>query len=148
MYNILFHTHSYLRYFVLFLLAAVVVRSLLGWVNKQPFAKIDNKLSLWLLIATHTQLLAGLILYFVSPHVQFNGTTMKDAVIRYWTVEHFSMMILAITLITVARITHKKLSTDLAKHKRLFLLNGIALLIIVTAIVLSGRGLLTPTSLQ
>ena len=141
MYTALLHTHSSLRYLVLLLLVIVIVKSLLGWLNKQAFSKMDDKLSLWLLIITHIQFLAGLFLYFVSPFVQFSGTTMKDHTTRYWTVEHGFMMLVAIALITVARITHKKLTTDEAKHKRLFILNAAALLIIVIAILYSGRGL-------
>ena len=140
----LLHTHSSLRYIVLLLLVIVIVKSLRGLLNKQSYTALDNKFSLWLLIATHLQLLVGAVLYFVSPFVQFSGSTMKDADLRYWTVEHNFMMILAIVLITIARISHKKLSTDIAKHKRLFILNTIALLIIVIAILYSGRGLIIP----
>jgi len=142
MYNALLHTHSTLRYLVLLLLIVVVVKSLLGWLNKSSFSKLDNKLSLWLLILTHLQFLAGLFLYFVSPFVQFSSTTMNDHTTRYWTVEHGFMMLIAIALITVARVSHKKLATDEAKHKRLFILNALALLIIVIAILFSGRGLI------
>jgi uncharacterized membrane protein len=144
MYLGLTHLHSTLRYVVLILLLVVIVKSLRGWLNKSKFESLDNKLSLWLLIATHLQLLGGLLLYFVSPFVQFNASTMKDATTRYWTVEHFTMMILAIILITIARISHKKLASDEAKHKRLFTLNVVALVIIVAAILQSGRGLLIP----
>ncbi len=148
MYTGLVHTHSLLRYVVLLLLLVVVIKSLLGWLNQQQYSQTDNKLSLWLLIATHTQLVVGLVLYFVSDAVQFNSQTMKNADHRYWTVEHSTMMIVAIILITVARITHKKLPTDQAKHKRLFLLNAFALLIIVVAILASGRGLFFATRFQ
>lgn len=144
MYTGLLHTHSSLRYIVLLLLVIVVVKSFLALLNKQPFANLDNKLSLWLLIATHIQLVVGFILFFVSPFVQFSGAAMKDAITRYWTVEHNFMMLIAITLITIARISHKKLPTDVAKHKRLFVLNLLALLIIVVAILYSGRGLIIP----
>jgi hypothetical protein len=61
---------------------------------------------------------------------------------RYWTVEHISMMLIAVTLITVARITHKKISSDEGKFKRLLYLNTIALMVIIGAIVMSHRGLL------
>lgn len=144
MYTGLLHTHSSLRYIVLLLLLIVVVKSFLALLNKQPFASLDNKLSLWLLIATHIQLVVGFILFFVSPFVQFSGAAMKDAITRYWTVEHNFMMLIAITLITIARVSHKKLPTDVAKHKRLFVLTLLALLIIVVAILYSGRGLIIP----
>ena len=138
----LLYTHSYLRYAVLILLIIVIVTSLMGWLGKKPYGSTNNKLSLFLFIATHSQLLLGLILYVVSPNVQFNGSTMKDAVIRYWTVEHSTIMIIAVVLITMARITAKKLTADEAKHKRLFIFNALALLLILAGIAMSGRGII------
>ena len=144
----LIYTHSYLRYFLLALLVVVVIKSLMGWLSQRSFTKMDDKLSLWLLIATHSQFLLGLVLFFTSDLVKFNAETMKNSDLRYWTVEHSTMMILAVVLITVARITHKKLPTDESKHKRLFLLNGAALVIIIIAILASGRGLFISARLQ
>lgn len=140
MYTGLLHTHSSLRYVVLIMLLIVIVKSFLGVVNKKPFVKVDNTLSLVLLIATHIQFVVGLILYFVSDAVQFGPGAMTDY--RYWTVEHIFAMTIAVVLITVARATSKRMTNDTAKHKRLFVLNTVALVIIVVTIYLSGRGLL------
>lgn len=144
MYTALFHTHSTLRYIVLLLLVIVVAKSMVGLLNKKPFEKADEKLTLWLMIATHVQLLVGLGLYFVSPFVQFGAQTMKDSVTRYWTVEHSFIMLIAIVLITLARTSTKKLTEDKAKHKRVFIMTGLALILIVAAIAMSGRGILIP----
>lgn len=142
MYSLVLDIHSFLRYIVLVLLVVVIIKSLLGWMGKQPFGKTDGKLALFLLISAHIQLLLGLILYFVSPFVQFQSGMMKDSQLRYWAVEHALMMIIALVLITAAKSSLKRLTTDESKHKRLFIFNTIALLIIVVAIVMSGRGLL------
>jgi len=141
MYPGLFHTHSLLRYFILIALIVVIVKALLGLVNKQPYTKLDNKLGLYLFIFTHMQLLIGLILYFVSPFVKFGSETMSDKTTRYWTVEHLTAMIIAIVLITVARISLKRMTADEAKHKRTLIYNTLALLIILGTIMMSGRGL-------
>lgn len=139
MYNALLITHSYLRYILLILLIAVIVTSLIGLVNKKPFSDADNKLSLFLFISTHVQLLAGLILFFVSPQVVFSGDAMKDASTRYWLVEHNTAMIIAVVFITLARTTSKKMADSQAKHRRMLIFNLIALVIIVVTISLSGR---------
>ncbi len=112
--------------------------------SNKPFEKSDEKLTLWLMIATHIQLLVGLVLYFVSPAVIFGSNTMKDSVIRYWTVEHSFIMIIAIVLITLARTSTKKITQDKAKHKRVFIMSSLALILIVVAIIMSGRGILIP----
>lgn len=142
MYSLLLDVHSIIRYIVLILLLVVIIKSLLGWLSKSHFTGTDNKLALFLLISAHIQLLVGLALYFTSPFVQFNASTMKDKLTRYWSVEHISMMIIAIILITIAKSSLKRLTTDESKFKRLFIFNAIALLLVVVAITMSGRGLL------
>jgi hypothetical protein len=144
MYTGLLHTHSLLRYFVLIALVLVVVISLQKWMGKKLYTKLDNTISLYLFIFTHFQLLVGLLLYFKSDLVQFNAATMKNSELRYWAVEHISLNLIAIVLITLARITFKKLTDDTAKHKRMFVFNAIALLLILISIAMSGRGIIHP----
>jgi len=143
MYDLLILTHSVLRYFILVFLVVVIIRSLSAWQKKSEFTGLDDRMSLWLFILTHTQLLIGLVLYFVSPLVIFSGASMKDPTTRYWLVEHNTMMLIAIVLITLARLTAKKLEDATSKHKRLFIFNFIALVIILVAILHSGRGLIS-----
>jgi uncharacterized membrane protein len=142
MYKFLLDTHSSIRYVVLALLLIVILKSLMGWLGKKPFTSADNKLALFLLISSHIQLLVGLFLYSQSAFVQFNSSTMKDKMTRYWSVEHITMMIIAIILITAAKSSLKRLTTDESKHKRLFIFNTIALIIVIVSISMSGRGLL------
>ena len=142
MYTGLLHTHSLLRYFILIALVVVIVKAVIGMVNKQPYGKWDNKLGLYLFIFTHMQLLVGLILYFDSPFVKFGSDTMSDKTTRYWTVEHIFAMLIAVVLITLARTTSKRMSSDEAKHKRMAIFNFVAFAVIVAMIWLSGRPLL------
>src|SRR5882757_7664514 len=134
MYPALLTTHSLIRYFVLIFLIIVIVKTFLGFSNKQAFTKLDNTLGLTLFSLTHTQLLVGLILYFTSLFVQFGGASMKDPSLRYWTSEHIVIMLIAVALITAARATSKKMTDDTAKHKRMFIFNAIALVIILVGI--------------
>ncbi|MBX9853795.1 MAG: cytochrome B [Cytophagaceae bacterium] len=146
LYPILLPVHSVLRYFVIAALALVILKSLMGWLGNKPFEKSDDKLSLFMMIGAHLQLLIGLVLYFISPWVRFGGDAMKDPITRYWNVEHITMMIIAIVFITIARSSSKKLTVPSAKHKRLFIFTTVALVIIIAAIVMSKRGLLSMTS--
>jgi hypothetical protein len=138
--SILVVLHSLNRFVLLALLLVVLYKSLMGWLNKSSYTNADDKLSLGLFISTHIQLLLGLILYFVSPAVIFSAASMKDKVARYWLVEHITGMVIAVVLITMARITAKKLADSTAKHKRLFVFNLIALVIIVAIIGMNQRG--------
>ena len=67
MYNFVQKFHSGWAYLALLLLVFAVVNSLIGKSSKKEFTAKDRKIALFGLIATHIQLLVGLILYFVSP---------------------------------------------------------------------------------
>ena len=140
MYTILLQIHSLLRYLVLIFLIIVIVNSFLGFSNKKAFGKTDDLLGITLFSLTHTQFLIAIILYFVSPLVQFNAATMKDPSLRYWTTEHSVVMLTAIVLITMARVTSRKMKDDTAKHRRMLAFNMMAFVIILLGIAMSQRG--------
>lgn len=140
MYIFLKHLHSGLRYAVLLLVVAAIIQALLGWIGKKTYTDGNRKLNLFALISAHTQLLIGLVLYFISPLVQFSGAAMKDATARYWTVEHISMMIIAIALITIGYSRSKKVLVPEKKHFNIFVFYLLAIIIVIITLVLSGRG--------
>jgi len=141
MYIILKQLHSGFRYIVFILLVLALVQALIGLFGKKPYTNGNRKINLFALISAHTQLLIGLILYFVSPLVQLNnmGAAMKDTVVRYWTVEHGVMMIFAIVLITVGHSKSKKALDGINKHRAIAMYYGLAILVILVAIFQSGR---------
>jgi hypothetical protein len=143
MYSGLLATHSYLRYFILLLLIIVIVISIVGLINKNPYTRRHDKVNLFLFICAHTQLLLGLILYIVSltenRRVQFTSETMKTPALRYFAVEHALAMLIVIALITIARISTKKIAVDQAKHKRMVILNSLALLIVILVVFVMGK---------
>jgi uncharacterized membrane protein len=142
MYEILLTSHSYLRYFILIVLIAVIARSLMGWVGNRPYTRVDDRIGLYLVIFTHLQLIAGIFLYFKSPFVRFDSTTMTDDLTRYWTVEHVFVMVIVVALITAARATSRRMTESLPKHRRLVIFNTIALLLIIAILAMSDRGVL------
>jgi len=127
--------HSGFRYIVFVLVLLAIIQSLLGWLGGKPYTEGNRKINLFALISAHTQLLIGIVLYFVSPYVQFNSNTMKDATTRYFTVEHWVMMIVAIALITIGYSKSKKKLMAAAKHKTVAIFYIIAFLVIIGAIL-------------
>jgi hypothetical protein len=106
--------------------------------GKKQYLPGDKKVALFTLIAAHLQLVVGLILYFVSPIVQTGladmGAAMKDPGLRFWSVEHISMMLIAIILITVGFSSAKRGKDDETKHKRIAIFYLLALIVIFMAI--------------
>lgn len=141
-YSFFLHLHSGLRYIVLLLVLLAIIRAWADWLGKKPYSNGNRLLNLFAMISVHTQLLVGIILYFLSPFVKFNSETMKNADTRYWTIEHLTMMIIAIILITIGHSKSKKLALPERKHKTIAIYYTVALLIVIVAIVASHRSLL------
>jgi hypothetical protein len=111
MYNGLVHAHSGLRWVVLFLLIYAIYNAFSKKSKGVDWTDSDKKISLFAMIFTHVQLLIGLILYFISPLVNFSEGFMKNPIYRFYSVEHISLMLVAIALITVGYSKSKR-STD------------------------------------
>lgn len=133
--NMLIHAHSGLRYVVLGLLIAAIFVAYSNWQTAKPG---DSKIYLFAFIATHTQLLIGLILYVMSPKVNFD--LIGEKVFRFYSIEHVFMMLIAIALITVGRIRSKKVEGP-NKHRTVLYFYSLALLIILAAIPWPFRNL-------
>lgn len=132
--NTLIFTHSLLRWIVLILLVYAVFLALSKWLGKKNNNKLDQLIYQLSAISFHTQILLGLILYFISPKVQFGETTMANATIRFFTVEHIFMMLIAFVLILLGRRKAEKSADDVQKNRRYFIWYGIALLLILSSI--------------
>lgn len=139
LYEILRYLHSGFRFIVMLLLIVAALRALIGWLGNQTYSQGTRKLNLFAMISAHTQLLIGLVLYFVSPFVQFGSNTMKEASTRYWTVEHLVMMLFAIVLITIGHSRSKKATIPAAKHRAIAIFYLLAVIVIIGAIVASKR---------
>ena len=137
--SILITLHSWLRWILLILLLASIVKSFSGFSGKKSLTAGDKKLWLFTMITAHTTLLIGLILllfgnYGITKGVPEGISVMKDSTYRFFWVEHPTMMILAIVLITVGRGQAKKSIADVTKYKKAFWFFLIALLLILAAI--------------
>lgn len=137
MYNGLVHAHSGLRWLALILLLIASLTALRQWQGRHAFTEGDHKLYLYTFITMHLQLTLGLILYFLSPKVNFS--LLSDKLYRFYTVEHSVGMLIAITLVTLGYIRAKKLSAPVSKHRSIFVFYTIALVLILASIPWPGR---------
>jgi hypothetical protein len=134
MYHFIQKLHSGWAYLALLLLLVAVVNAILGFTSKKDFTAKDRKIALFALIGTHTQLLIGLILYFVSPlGLQVLGQ-MSNADYRLTSLEHPLINLIAIVLITIGWSKHKKLINSEAKFKTFAIFYGIGLVLILSRI--------------
>lgn len=131
MFTGLLHLHSVLRYIILILVLISIFQALTA--GNKPYTATNKKINLFTLISAHIQALVGLALYFMSPLVNFSQ--MGNPINRYWNVEHISMMVLAIILITVGYSKSKKAVEAKAKHRAIYIYYSIAVVIVLLGIL-------------
>ena len=132
LYLLLKHTHSGLRWIVLLLLLAAITNSI--YKSRKSFNAADKRINSLTIYSLHLQLLLGLIIYFVSPKVVFSVESMSNAMLRFFLIEHISLMLVAIIIATVGHSLSKKANNDRSSHLRISIFFGIALLLILLAI--------------
>jgi len=133
----LVHLHSGLRYIALILLLVAIVKAWGAWKGQKPFTGGSKKLYLFAMVSLHLQLVIGLVLYFVGPRVQTYlaaGDVMGNGTARFFVIEHISVMIIGIALVTVGYSRGKRLSEDVKKHKSVAVWYLIGTLLILSRI--------------
>lgn len=141
---VLLEIHSVLRWIILLLLLLSIIQSFSGWRKHKELRDADARLWLFTMISAHLTLLIGLYLLFfgrfgvLSTGLPEGVHLMKDKFYRFFWVEHPVGMVLATTLITLARGMVKKQIQDPLKYKRAFWLFLLALIIILAVIPWPG----------
>jgi hypothetical protein len=125
--------HSGLRYIVLALLVIAIINAIAN-LKSDKYEKKDKMINLFAMIFIHIQLLLGLVLYFLSPKVQFVKEAMSEPILRFYTVEHILLMVVAIIFITLGRKKAEKQTLPARRHKMILRYYGLGLLIIFVAI--------------
>ena len=131
-YSIVKDIHSYLRWIILALAIITVLKYLVGWLGKKKFVSIDDRLSLFFVSSLDLQLLLGLVLYFFLSPVTQSGSQFDPVTVRFYTMEHPMIMLLAIILAHAGRVLVKKSASDNIRFKRGTIFFGLSLLLILS----------------
>ena len=146
MYTFVLALHSWLRWLAL-IAGVVATYSVLS--DRKGSGRADVW-GLVLMISLDVQLLLGVLLYgALSPvtmaAMQDFGAAMKNPQVRFFAVEHVTLMLGAIVLAHVGRVMGRKAKTEDAKRMRLLMCFGLATLLMLLAIpwpgMASGRPL-------
>lgn len=129
--------HNLLRWVVMLFGLLTILNAFTGIMKKRVFTESDNKSNLLFMISCDIQLLLGLLLYFAGPwfdNLKNFSQIKSNAALRFFSMEHTAMMLLAWILVHVGRVAVKKADTDAAKHKRMLIFFGIAFVLILASI--------------
>lgn len=139
MYTVLLYAHSWLRWLALGALLWALVQSITGVTQKRARSPADRKAALFAMIFSDVQLILGLILYFgLSPITSAAfadmKAAMKDPQLRYFAVEHITIMVLALAFVHIGYSRMKRAATDAAAFKGGATFFGLATLSVVVGI--------------
>ena len=136
MYSLVLLLHSWLRWLAL----AAGVGAVFNAFGKDTAAvRGAERWGLIFMIALDVQLLLGLLLYgvlspFTSQAMQNFGGAMRDPLLRFWAVEHFTMMLGAAVLVHIGRVLARNTADPRKKRTRMLICFGLALLLILVGI--------------
>lgn len=135
--TILLAVHNILRWVILFLGVAALIRAYRGYLGNLEWQVLDRKIGMYYSIALDVQLLIGLILYFflsdiTRPALGNIAQAMGNELTRFFLLEHFLYMILAVALAHVGTVTSRRELDIRLKHRKVaiwFSLSFVALML-------------------
>ena len=140
-YSMFVHMHSGLRWLVLLFMILAIVNAIVKLRAKAKQSEKECIINRLALIVMHLQLLVGFVLYFISPKVVFSANAMKDTFLRFFLVEHLSLMVIAVILVTIGYVKSDR-AADIGKKNRLLIIYySIALILVLVAIPWPFRAL-------
>jgi hypothetical protein len=136
MYTGLQHLHSFLAYILLAAIIIPLIYVTIRFVKRGSFDEKVRKMALAGFIASHLQLLIGIVLYVVSPLGLSNlsAEAMQGTLSRLYALEHPLTMIIAIVLISIGYIRAKKPGDDARRFKTIIIFYGLGLILVLIRI--------------
>lgn len=129
--------HSITRWLIVISLLAALYVAYAGWLFNNKNEKWFNSVRVITQTIAHIQLVFGLYLYFASPIVAFfwrnPSVAIKLREVRFFSMEHSLVMLVAIVLWTLVSMKVKRIHDD-TKYKKMAIGYTIVLLLILSSI--------------
>ena len=113
--------HNVTRWVVLVLAVYALVRMYTGLFRSSEFSESDRKSLSWFAISLDIQLLLGLVLYFGNGWASTlgnMGSTMSQSAVRFFAVEHITLMVVALILAHLAVVFVRRVPDPARKFRR------------------------------
>jgi hypothetical protein len=139
MYGLLLPLHSWVRWLVLAALLTCFVRAVLGSRARRDWSHRDRRLLTLFIAAFDTQVLVGLILYFLASPLTPKSMVdfaqqMRVTSLRFFAIEHVTMMVCALVAAHLTLRAARRAGTLVTRQRRLAWGLGVTLALIVGGI--------------
>ena len=146
--QLLLTLHNLTRWALLVLAIIVLFQALQGWLNKKAYTDKNRKLAGVYSGVFDLQILLGVILFFSkgwsSALMNGGSEVMSTAAVRFFAVEHWMLMLLAVVLLHIGSSKVKKSDTDVKKFRNTFIWYGISFVLVLAAIPWPGMAAARP----
>jgi len=130
--------HSSLRWLILITLFVHLYCIYTGYFRNKPFSKFNKIFSHITVGFVHLQFVVGLYVYYTSEKISIFFENIKESMsiyeLRFFAVEHSSIMLLAIILITIGSFKSKRIEDERKKYKIQMIYYTIGLILILASI--------------
>jgi uncharacterized membrane protein len=138
MFPTLLAIHSLLRWLILLSIVYSIFLAFRGWLKNRRFTNYDNWIRIITVSFVHIQLIIGIWLYFISPIVAYFLKNFSESLhqtqLRFFGMEHITMMLIGISLVTIGSSIARRKKNDKEKFKAIAIWYSIAFVVIFTSI--------------
>lgn len=139
---ILLTLHNLTRWLVLILAVLVIIRAFTGWLGKKTYQDQDRRFLMMYTGIFDVQILLGITLFFTKGWggVMINGgaEVMSNSALRFFAVEHWVLMLLAVIVAHVGSSQAKKVVDSVKKYRRTAIWIAISLVLVLASIPWPG----------
>ena len=130
--------HAIWRWVLLAAAILVVAKSLIGWLGKQPWTQLDDRLGLAYVITVDVQVLLGLIIWLFGPiGLKTLTQAMGNPGLRFLALEHPILMLISMAFAHIGRSRSKRMDDPLAKHRTAFIFYTLSLLFLAAIFLMA-----------
>ncbi len=138
MHDVVIRVHYFISSVVFIIAIIVTTWALLGWRKEKKYSRSFDKLSLVFIFFLYIQLITGISLYFfLQPENQAVSISAEEIAnhdsLRFWIIEHVSLMLFALLLAQLGKLFIKQLSSDKKKYRAATFYYGIAFLVVLVS---------------
>jgi cytochrome bd-type quinol oxidase subunit 2 len=138
MHDVVIRVHYFISSVVFIIAIVVTTWAIVGWRKEKKYTRSFDKISFVFILFLYIQLITGISLYFfLKPEIQADSINVDKIAshdsLRFWVIEHVSLMLFALLLAQLGRLFIKQLSTDGRRYRTATFYYGIAFLVVLVS---------------
>jgi len=142
MYDVVIGFHYLISSVFLIIAVVLIIWAVRGWVNTYDFSSKFSRLSYYFNLLLYLQFFTGIFLYFfLKSEIETGGISLEQAIdqsnIKFWGIEHVSLMLFALLISQIGRFFIKQISSDRGKYRAATFYYGISFIVVIISALMA-----------